>query len=376
MGASLLLFFSFQALFPISPLYIAEVGGSPADNGLATWVFALSALLTRPLAGFLADRWGRRPVLMVGAILFGSGPLLHAFALSVPMLLAVKAVHGIGLAAFSTAYQPFVTDLLPAGRYGEGLGLAGTPSSLAMVLAPLFGEWALRTFSYRLSFQALGSIGGLGMVATLVLLGSRRGSVSRPPAGGGGLWEALRERGVRVGAMGMALLGIPFGAFITFVPLLADARDLGGTGLIYAAYAAANTVARPLAGRAADRLGARPVVMLGLGLSGLATGTMALAGERWVLMMAAIVFGVGFGATISALDSAIQTSVGQSLRGAAAAIQYTAFDTLVGFGGLGLGWLASATGYGVMYATVSGIVLMGLLGGLLVTKPAVAEETR
>jgi MFS family permease len=366
MIASLLLFFSFQALFPVSPLYIAELGGSPADNGVATWVFALAALLTRPLAGLLADRWGRKPILIAGAILFGSGPLLHSFASDVPTLFVVKAAYGIGLAVFSTAYQPFVTDLLPPGRYGEGLGVAGIPPSLAMVAAPLLGEWALEALGFQSSFQALGVIGGLGGVATLALLGWRRSPVGEHSTSEGGFWEALRQPGVWPGALGTALLGVPFGAFMTFIPLLAQARDLGGTGLVYAVYAIANTVARPLAGRVTDSWGSRPVMLLGLGFSGLAIGAMAVAGERWLLMATAIAFGVGAGTASSALDAAVQGGVGPSLRGAATAIQYSAFDTLVGFGGLGLGWLAGVADYGVMYAAAGGIVVVGMVAGLFI----------
>jgi hypothetical protein len=93
---------------------------------------------------------------------------------------------------------------------------------------------------------------------------------------------------------------------------------------------------------------------------------MAVAGGRWLLMGAAMAFGVGTGAASSALDAAVQGSVSPSLRGAATAIQYTAFDTLVGFGGLGLGWLAGMTDYGVMFAAAGGIVLVGLLAGLFI----------
>ena len=84
MAATLLLFLSFQGLFPTLPLYIAAIGGSPADNGLASWAFALAAVVTRPLAGSLADRWGRKPVLVLGAIAFGGGPLLYGLRASVP----------------------------------------------------------------------------------------------------------------------------------------------------------------------------------------------------------------------------------------------------------------------------------------------------
>jgi MFS family permease len=363
MVSSFLLFFSLQAIFPISPLYLVKVGGSPADNGLATWVFALAALLTRPLAGFLSDRWGRKPILVIGAFLFGGGPALYAFASTIPLLLVVKVFHAIGLACFSTVYLAFIADLLPPDRYGEGLGLAGIASSSAMVVAPLFGEWMVGAVDFKLSFFAFGAIGGLGLLTTLALPGGNGGAARQASSGEGNLREAARQPGVRTGALGMALLGLPFGAFITFLPLLADARDLGGAGLPFAVYAAASTLVRPLAGRGIDRWGPRGVALIGFTLAGFSSAGFAVVADVWALMGLAVLFGLSFGAASVALDTVIQSSVGHSLRGSAAAIQYTAFDALVGFGGLGLGALSYETNYGVMYTVAGGLVLAGVLVG-------------
>jgi MFS family permease len=368
MAANLLLFFSFQALFPTSPLYVVEVGGSPADNGLATWVFALAALLTRSLAGSLADRLGHKPVLVVGAVLFASGPLLLAFASNLPLLFVVKAVHGVGLGCYSTVYQAFVADLLPPGRHGEGLGLAGLPSSAAMIAAPLFGEWMVGAFDFRPSFLVFGAVGGVGLLTTLLLPGQGQGTVRRPSPGRGSLREVVRQPGVRWGALGAALLAVSFGAFTSFLPLLADARDLGGTGLVFTVYALAGTLMRPIAGRATDRWGARRVTLAGLVLAGLAVAGLAGVAGRWGLMGLALLLGAGGAAASAALDAKVQTSVGRSLRGSAAAIEYTAFDLMIGFGSLGLGLLVDAAGYGAMYAVAGGVVLSGVLAGSLVLR--------
>jgi MFS family permease len=350
MAAALLLFFGFQALFPTLPLYIIAIGGSPADNGLATWVFALAALLTRPLGGALADRWGRKSVLVAGAIVFGGGPLLYPLGSNVLWLLGARAVHGVGMALFTTTYQAFVADLLSPGRYGEGLGLANTASIVTMAVAPLFGEWMARESGFGPLFLTLGAVGGVGVLATLALPGRRWGArrIPQPPSQDPpgddhtstsawssapvGLWHTLRRPGVRAGVLGMALLGVPFGAFIAFLPLLADARGLGGTGWVFGAYALAASLVQPAAGRAADRWGAGRTALAGLALVGLAAAGFAVGTGRWALMGLAGLFGAGYGAARAGLDACVQGGVGPALRATGAAIQYTAHDLLIGLG--------------------------------------------
>jgi MFS family permease len=363
MAANLLLFFSFQAVFPSFPLFVTWIGGSSADNGLMTWVFALSALLARPLAGFLADRWGRKPVLMVGAIFFASGPLLYTLASNVPLLLGIRAFHGLGMAFFSTAYPAFMADLLPSDRYGEGMGLAGAAASAAMVLAPPFGEWLTGIAGFGLSFAVFSTVGGVGTLITAVLPGWKRHEENAPSTSEpqGNLREVLQRPGVSAAVWAMALSGLPFGAFITFIPVFASERDLGGAGLVFAIYALANTLVRPLAGRIADRWGAYRMALVGLAVVGISIAGLVAVDDRWGLFGAAALFGVGGGAALAALDASVQASVEHALRGSAAAVQYMAFDTLVGFGSLGLGLLAGAAGYDVMYAIVGGITVLGVL---------------
>ncbi len=359
-AATLLLFFSFHALFSILPLYVIDLGGGSVDTGAAMWVFALLAVLARPPAGFLADHWGRKPTLILGALMFGGAPLLYGLVVDISGLLIVRAIHGAGMALFSTGYQAFVADWLPEARYGEGFGIANAASTVTMTVAPLFGEVMERRVGWRSLFTLLGGIGGAGLAVTWAL--PRRRPSDDQSATGFGL-QLLSRRTIRLGALGMALLGLPFGAFITFLPLLSEARSITGVGWAFMGYALASSLAQPVAGRALDRWGVRRTVMLGIALSGLSMWGLAYTSHALAMTAWAALFGIGHGAARVGFDTRVQRSVNADMRGSASAILYTAFDLIVGLGSWGLGALADLMGYGVMYGLTAAVVLLGLAVG-------------
>ena len=107
------------------------------------------------------------------------------------------------------------------------------------------------------------------------------------------------------------------------------------------------------------------MALAGLALVGLAAVGLAMGDSQRALLGLAGLFGVGYGAARAGLDACVQKGVGPALRGSAAAAQYTAHDLLIGLGNWGLGSLAGATGYGVMYAAAGGITLLGVMAGTL-----------
>jgi MFS family permease len=158
----------------------------------------------------------------------------------------------------------------------------------------------------------------------------------------------------------MAALGIPFGAFITFLPLFADEQQISGSGVVFSVYAGTLLLAQPASGWLSDRLGRRGVILPGLAITSLATVILALDGSLWVFALAGIVFGLGGGLVRGGVDALVQDSVPSTLRGTAAAVQYTSFDFWIGLGSYPFGLLANAVGYAVTFV-VTGVTC--LLGG-------------
>lgn len=389
LAANAFFFFSFQGTFPVLPRFIAEVVlNRPPENaggqvGLATMVVALAAVCTRIPSGQLTDRLGHRRFLLLGALCFTGAPLIYAASRGMPLLLLGRAVHGLGLGIFSTAFLALATDLAPVGRRGEALGLAGASTSISFISAPLAGDWLATNWGYTLLFifSAATAAVSVVMVALIHTPGPRssappfemsrfsdapQGSTDEDgaePAAGAGLWQALAQTGVRVGVLTMAALGIPFGAFITFLPLFAEERQIAGVGAVYSVYAATLLLAQPLAGRLTDRVGRRGMILPGLFITGLAASILSLDSSLIVFLLGGIVFGLGGGLVRGGVDPLVQDSVLPSMRGTAAAVQYASFDLWIGGASYLVGLLANTVGYPVAFAA-TGAVCMLVGGGL------------
>jgi MFS family permease len=382
LAANACFFFGFQASFPVLPRYIAdvvvnrppeEVGG---QVGLAATVVALVAVFTRIPTGQLTDRLGRRRFMFIGATCFTLAPLIYMVSRGMPVLLIGRVFQGIGLAMFSTAFQALVTDLAPPGRRGEALGLAGASVSVAFIIAPVAGDWLAVRLGYAPFFQVSAVVSAVSMALVVLIAPPPRhkSKVSLPAKMGHGesgpgalsdLRLALAQRGVRAGVLTMAALGIPFGAFITFVPLFADEQEIVGSGVVFSVYAVTVLLAQPLAGWLSDRLGRRGVMLPGLAINSLATLVLALGGSLSTLVLGGFIFGLGGGLVRGGVDALVQDSVPPTLRGTAAAVQYTSFDFWIGLGSYPVGLLASALGYATTFVATGVACLLGG-GGLAV----------
>ena len=92
--AMLVLFTGFYLLLPTMPLYIKSLGGTESQVGLVAGVFTLTAVVFRPIVGGLLDRYGRRPFMIAGLLLFVLSMGLYPWASAFALLLALRVLRG------------------------------------------------------------------------------------------------------------------------------------------------------------------------------------------------------------------------------------------------------------------------------------------
>ena len=358
-------FGSMHFLLPALPLYVILLGGHESDVGMVMGAFTLTSVLLRPYVGRGVDTWRRKPFLLLGALIFILASLSYNLASSVPQVLLVRAFHGAGIACFTTAAATYIADIVPASRRGAALGYYGMFSNVAMSIGPFLGGLLMRSFSLPVLFAASAGMGlaSLGIVSLL-----REPPKAPSPRTAASVPRPLICRSAIFPSLVMFSVSLTYGTVLSFLPLLAVERKIENYEVFFTAFALALIVVRAVAGELSDRFGRAAVVIPGMVLTVVAMALLSVTSSLPVLLLVALMYGLGFGAVNPSLQAFTVDRAGLADRGAAMATFSAAFDLGIGLGSVALGYILQFSTFGAMYLAAAGCVVVGLAGFVLVSR--------
>ncbi|PYI56129.1 MFS transporter [Paenibacillus flagellatus] len=362
----LFLFTSLYLLLPTMPLLVTQLGGTESQVGLAAGVFTLAAVVFRPIVGGLLDRYGRQAFIVWGLLLFGLSMIAYDWIAGIAALMALRVLHGASWAFSTTAVGTSITDVIPTGRRGEGMGWYGLAMTMAMAVGPMLGIWVVRNESFGGLFLL-----AAGLCAVSLLLASVAKAPYRPKPSSGRI--ALFEKSTLPAASAIFFLAFVYGGITTFVPLFAESIDVN-PGTFFLAYAVTLTAARPLAGKLSDRYGAAFVVVPALAVTIGSLIVLSLADGLAGVVVSAVLYGLGFGSAQPALQAINLGLADPDRRGVATASYMTAFDLGIGLGSIALGWVSQYTGYPTVFQVGAGSVVVSLSIFLVLARRMAAKH--
>ncbi len=342
------------------PGFLKALGTHEAEIGLLFGVYAPAAIALRPLLGRTMDRSGRRGVILVGGVLH---TLVCALYLTVhavgPWIYAVRIGHGLAEAALFTGFFTYAADLVPASRRTEGLALFGVSGMLPIGLGGLLGDAILASGGYRELFATSVGFAALSVALSLALPVERRGGPAGPPPRG--FAAAATQRDLLPLWLLAGVFSVALAAALTFVKLFVEETGIATLGLFLGAYSGTAIVLRVLFARIPDRVGPKRVLFPALAL--LALGLWRLAGATGTadVVSAGILCGAGHGYTFPILYALVVSRARESERGAALSLYTALFDAGLLVGGPLLGALIRLGGYGTMFRSAAGLVVVGAL---------------
>ena len=155
-------------IFPIGPFYASAFGASAFDVGLLFTLFSVAQFLTIPILGALSDRYGRRPVLLIGVAGEVVGYLLFGTATSLTMLYVSRLVAGASSGNIGAA-QAYIADISSPRERTRSFGLLGAAVSVGFLFGPALGGF-LGQYDLRLPAFAAAALVVVNWITILVWL--------------------------------------------------------------------------------------------------------------------------------------------------------------------------------------------------------------
>lgn len=315
-GVTLMAVLGVASVAPALPNVADHFGVSAGHVALLITVFTLPGVLLAPLLGVMADRWGRRVVLVPALLLFGLAGVACVTATSLKMLILLRFLQGVGAAPMGAINVTLIGDAYRGARQVAAMGANSAVLSVGTAAYPLLGgvladaDWrlpfALPVLGLPIAWAAWRIIPRPSLEAPLPL----RVYFAR-------VRESMNPR--LMALMGASLLTfvVLYGSFLTYMPfLMAERFDTSSTiiGLVISSGSLASGAVSLNLAPLTRRLGQRRLILVAISLYVLSMGmTPLLPGVAW-LVIPALLFGTGNGLNIPTVLSWIANEVERDVR--------------------------------------------------------------
>jgi DHA1 family multidrug resistance protein-like MFS transporter len=375
---------SFSFLTPVLPLFLPELG-VVAEAQIYLWSGALAAITSfmaaifSPLWGRIADRRGRKQMVIRSTLAIGLCTLLMGFTQDIWQMLGARTLMGI-FAGFSSGSVILISTQMPVSKLNLALGLMSSAQLAGSLIGPVLGGGlADLSGSYRLPFFAAGV---LALGSTLVCLVTVREVFTAPEPGAErpGFGESARRVLQRPELVALvAVLMLTQFATLAVQPVIAlYVQDIVGAqanlatlcGVALSATGLAGMAAVPLLSRASDRFGEKRILMVALAGAALATAPQALVGSYQGFVVERFCLGLFVGSIVPVANALIAKTTPAAERGMVFGISSSAYFLGNSLGPATGGVVAAYAGLPWVFVVTTVLLATGLVAVAL----AVAER--
>ena len=362
---------SMTLLLPFLPLYVEQLGvHDPAAivqwSGIAFSATFLPAALVQPLWGWLADRYGRKSMLIRASLGMAVTMSMMGLAQNVWQLTALRFAAGLA-GGYASGSIVLVATQTPRERAGWALGTLSVGTLGGSLVGPLVGGLLPDLIGVRQTFLAGGAMIAVAFVATCLLVREER-VVRQPPAPGPrqGAWASIPDRrpvvAMLVTAFLLLLANMSIEPIITVYVARLDPGDshvARMAGFVMAAAALASIIAAPRVGRLADRVGAWNVVVLGLLAAAVLLVPQAMVTSPWQLLVLRFLMGLSLAGLLPAITTLIRHNVPDRIAGQMLGYSQSAQFAGQVAGPLMGGFLGAHVGVRSVFLVTSALMLCG-----------------
>jgi len=350
---------SFNLLMPTIPIFLSEeLGVEPSKIGIALSSYAIALLIIRPFCGYSVDVFQRKPLLVLGIILFVAAYVGYYFAFTVLFFVILRFFHGMFWGLSTVSANTVAIDIIPPARRAEGIGYFGVNSNIAMAVAPYIAVNIYDSYGFNTLISSALGMGILSIVVVSFINIPIRKKLDKIP-------PMSFDRFILIKAVpilfNQLFISFGWGTLIAFAVLYGKQIGIHNSGIFFLFLAGGIVLSRVTSGKFVDRGHLHLVMTFALlaitaGFSG-----FALLHSIVAYCISALMIGIGYGTLFPALQTIYINMAPASKRGTANSTYLTGFDLGIGLGMLLGAYIAQYTGFSNMFLISGGLCSLAIL---------------
>lgn len=299
---------------PVLPIFATHLGADPSGVGMIASVSAFTGVAMSIPGGVLADKFGKRRMLVLSAVVFSTAPFLYLFATTIWQLALIRLYHGLATAIFVPVATAMVSELFLKER-GEKIGWFSTSTLIGRFAAPIAGGSIIGMFIVNpaFSFKVVYLVCGVAGIITLLLTFMIPARKEREPKKDS--WQeifrtfktVIGSKGIIITSTVEAAILFAYGTFETFIPLYAIRLGLSAyeIGIFLSSQVITLALMKPLMGKFSDKHGRQPQIFYGALMGAFCIGGFSLFTSFVPLLVFSILFGFSLSVVTSATSAFI-----------------------------------------------------------------------
>lgn len=330
-----LVYVGFGIMIPVLPFYAEEIGASPTELGLLMAVYSLMQLIFAPMWGKISDRYGRKPVMLVGIGGLALSFFMMAVSTNLWMLYAARIIGGILSAANMPTTMAYAADITTPEDRGKGMGMIGAGIGLGFVFGPALGGIFSKT-SLSLPFYIAGITSIVTMFLVLFVLKESSTVESRLKQSQNkeSLWKSFSGNLSILFILQLFISLSLSGLEATFAYFAAKkaGMDAAQMGYVFMIMGLAGAIVQGgLMGKLTKKFGEGPVIQWGIIISAIGFALILLVNNFTTAAIFLTIFGIGNGVIRPSISSLL-TKTSDAGHGSATGLlsSFDSFGRIVG----------------------------------------------
>ncbi len=358
----------------VFPVYVIDRGGDTATIGTMATGLVIASMITRVVFGNLQDKFGRRTIMLIGAILYTLNTAAYIFLKDITALYVLRFLNGITQGIYFGAAGTFVSDLVPEDKLVEGIGYFSLMGTATLFFVPTIGSLLYNSVGALPIFIIITTTAAIGIFSGM-MISPHKGKVrnerneERSSESKQSLINALLEPKVFVPSLFWLISSFAYASVTNFLTPYGKEIGITAISVWFTFESIMSMIAKASVGKLTKIINPSKILVFSCFIVAISFVFLSTAQNSVFVIISGALFGMGYDILPPILNSAVFKLVPPERKGVASATYNLFADFGSGTGGLVWGFVAGAVDYRLMFLMAGAVMMLALILNLTKLRP-------